>query len=957
MPLDRLLLRVSSVLALSALLATCRAPGDHVGPDTPVPAARVVTPRPWEHARSDVPVDARIRFGALDNGLRFAWAANPEPKERVYLRLHVDVGSLAEEEHERGLAHFLEHMAFNGSKNFPAGTLIEWFQRHGMSFGADTNAHTSFSETVYKLDLPNADAETIREGLRVLRDFADGLLLAQEEIDKEKGVIDGEERERDSAAWRVQERQLDVLFEGTRIAERLPIGKPEVRARFTAKSVRAFYARWYRPDAMTLVAVGDLGPLDPAPLFAEAFGDMETPAAPLPAEPAIGRAARHDHVLAIHEPEIPSVALALEKLRPYEEEPFTVAEWLEDLPLDYARSMLNLRFAELAKEEATPFLGAGADSAAALEVFEGESLSLSCAPEKWEAALAAAEQELRKALEFGFRQAELDEVRADALRGLDEAVEREPTAHSNAILNEILAAAEDEYVPTDARTNRTILQPATEALTLEQCQTAFRAAWASGELSLTASGNLDLGPDAQEKLLAAYHASAAVPVERDIVAEAASFAYASDPALSGPIAARTHVDDLDFTTVRFQNGVVLHVKRTDFKEQQILLAVRLGEGELTLDPARSVVNFVGQQVFNGAGLAAHSEDDLRRLTAGKLVGVSFGVGEDAFQLGGGTTREDLLFQLELLCAYLEAPGWRADGLVQFRRGLPLYFEGLAHQHQGPVALHFFPALFEHDPRNSLPTQEAAAAVEMEDVRAWLAPVLAEGALELTLVGDLDVEETIALAARTLGRLPARRAWQPFDERRNVPVPKSGLRQTHTIDTQVPKSLVLIVFPIPDALETRARRYGGLLGTVVNDRLRVEVREKLGAAYSPGAGTQQSTVYPGSGLLLIQAMSDPDKVDTLVEACLGVARSLAESGVTDEEVARLKEPLLKQRRDAKRQNGFWLNVLAEADRKPHQLDDLRSADAFYETFTAADLTPFAQQYLQPERASIVVVNPK
>ncbi|MEQ1894061.1 MAG: insulinase family protein, partial [Planctomycetota bacterium] len=399
------------------------------------------------------------------------------------------------------------------------------------------------------------------------------------------------------------------------------------------------------------------------------------------------------------------------------------------------------------------------------------------------------------------------------------------------------------------------------------------------------------------------------------------------------------------------------VKRTDFKEQQILMSARLGEGELSLDPARAVVNFVGQQVFNGAGLAAHSEDDLRRLTAGKLVGVSFGVGEDAFQLGGGTTREDLLFQLELLCAYLEAPGWRADGLVQFRRGLPLTFEGLAHQHQGPVAQHFFPALFDNDPRNSLPTEEAAAAIEMDDVRAWLAPVLAEGALELTLVGDLDLEETITLAARTLGRLPARRAWQPFDERRNVPVPKSGLRQTHTIDTEVPKSLVLIVFPIPDGLETRARRYGGLLGTVVNDRLRVEVREKLGAAYSPGAGTQQSTVYPGSGLLLIQAMADPDKVETLVEACLGVARSLSESGVTDEEIARLKEPLLKGRRDAKRQNGFWLSVLSETDRKPRQLDDLRSADAFYEGFTAADLTPFAREYLQPERASILVVNPE
>jgi len=957
LPLDRRPLRVASLLALVALAATCRS-SDSAPAEAPAPGRlERVAPRPWEHERSDVPVDARIRFGALDNGLRWAWAANPEPKERVYLRLHVDVGSLAEEEDERGLAHFLEHMAFNGSRNFPAGTLIEWFQRHGMSFGADTNAHTSFSETVYKLDLPNADPATIREGLQVLRDFADGLLLAAEEIEREKGVIDGEERERDSAAWRLQVKQLDLFFDGTRIPARLPIGKQEVRARFTAEGVRAFYEKWYRPDAMTLVAVGDLGTLDPAPLFAAAFADMQTPATPLPAEPAVGRPTRLDRVLAIHEPEIPSLSLSIQKLVPWEEEPFVVAEWLEDLPLQYARSMLNLRFSELAKQEATPFLGAGVGSAAALEVLDGETLTLASAPEKWEAALAAAEQELRKALEFGFRQAELDEVRADALRGLDEAVEREKTAHSNGILEELLTAAESEYVPTDAATTRAILRPTIEALTLAQCQAAFSAAWSAGELSLSATGNLDLGPEAEAKLRAAFAASAAVPVAAEAEEAVLAFAYASDPALSGPIAARTHVEDLDFTTVRFANGVVLNVKRTDFKERQILFGVHLGEGELTLAPEQSALNFVAGQVFGAAGLVAHSDDDLRRLTAGKVVGLNFSVAEDSFLFGGATTREDLLFQLELLCAQLEAPGWRTDGLVQFRRELPLLFEGLAHQHQGPLVQHFMPALFANDPRQSFPAQEAVATIDMDDVRAWLAPEFAEGALEVAFVGDLDLEETIALAARTLGRLPARRDWRALDERRNVPAPLPGLRQTHTIETQVPKSLVLIAFPFPDGLDTHTRRAATLLGNVVNDRLRLEVREKLGATYSPGAGTQLSTVYPGVGLLMIQAMADPDKVETLVEACLGVARSLSEQGVTEEEVARLKEPLLKQRRDGKRQNSFWLGVLVEATRKPHQLDDFRSADAFYEGHTAADLTPLARRHLAPEKASILVVNPE
>jgi zinc protease len=952
------------VLALLALLGAChsaeRAPAPAATPAAPttVAAPRKVPARAWEHATSDIPVDPRIHFGALDNGLRWAWAANGEPKKRCYLRLHVDVGSLAEEDDQLGMAHFLEHMAFNGSEHFAAGTLIEWFQKHGMSFGADTNAETSFSETIYKLDLPEGDEATLREGLRVLRDFAGGLTLAQDEIDREKGVIDGEERERDSASWRVVKRQLELLFDGTRVALRLPIGKPEVRARFESEGLRAFYRKWYRPDAMTLVVVGDLGTLDPAKLVAESFGDLRTPDSALPPEPPLGHATRYDRVFATYEPEIPSVSLALERLRPWEDRPYDRAQWLADLPLEYAREMLNLRFQELAKKEATPFVSAGASDAEALEVFDGEDLSISCTPEKWQAALSICEQELRRAQQFGFQEAELEEVRAEALRGLDEAVEREKTAHSAGLVNEILTAVEERYVPADASTRRSILRPAIAALTVEGCQAALRAAWARGEPSLQASGNLDLGAEDEALLQRAYAESAAVPVEARAEEAVQAFAYTSDPAHAGAIAERKHVDDLDFTQVRFANGVTLDVKRTDFKEKEILLTARLGEGRLTLAPEQHELEFVGGQVFDSAGLVAHSEDDLRELTAGKVVGVSFGIDDDAFQFGGGTTREDLAFELEVLCAYLQAPGWRSDGLIELRRQLPLFYEGLKHQHQGPMLTQFFPALFSGDPRFDLPTQDAVAGVEMDDLRDWLAPQLAEGPLEVTLVGDLDVEETLALAARTLGSLPPRRASERLEERRRVPAPKSGILQTHAIDTEVPKSLVMIVFPIPDGIEARNRRlFGGALSAVVNDRLRLQVREKLGAAYSPGAGAQLSEVYPGYGLFLIQAMADPDKVEALVEACLGVAQALADEGVTDEEVTRLREPILKQRRDAKRTNGYWLNVISRSQREPGRLDDARAGDAFFESFSAADLTPLAKQYLPRERASVLIVNPK
>jgi len=913
--------------------------------------------RAWAHEDSDIPLDPRIHFGELDNGLRWAWAENARPEERAYLRLHVDVGSIAESESEQGMAHFLEHMAFNGSKNFPPGTLIEWFQEHGMAFGADTNAHTGFSETVYKLDLPQADEQTLREGLLVMRDFADGLLIQAEEVENEKGVIDGEQRERDSAGFRVQVEQLERMFAGTRIATRIPIGKKEVRDAFTAESVRAFYEHWYRPDNMTLVLVGDLAGLDPQGLFSEYFESMVRPSSVLPPEPDIGVAERFDHAFSLYEEEIPSVSISIERLEAWEESPETIAEWVGDIPLNTAHQLLGLRFRELAKQESAPFLRAFVGDAEALEVFDGEGLRIACVPEQWEDALAFCEQELRRALEFGFQQAELDEVRADMLRQLDEGVEREPTTSSRSLLAAILAAAEEPSVPTDAETDRRIIKPAIEGLTVEACHAALREAWSRGELSIYSSGNLDLGEDGGARLASVYAESASVALRAPEEIVVQDFAYASDPGQAGEVVERNHIEDLDFVSLRLDNGVAVNVKQTDYKEQQILISARFGEGLLTLEPERSVLNWVASRVFNGGGLEAHSEDDLRRLTAGKQVGVGFGVGADAFSLTGSTTSEDLLMQCELMCAYMSAPGWRGDGRVQLMRQIPLYFESLAHQHMGPFVTDFRPALYSGDPRQSHPSLEEVQACSMADVRAWLAPQLASAPIEVSIVGDLDLEQAIAIAARTFGSLPPRREHQAHDDRRNLPAPLGGIEQTHGIETQVPKSLVVIAFPFADGLDSDTRRRGRVLGTVVNDRLRLEVRERLGAAYSPGAGVDMDRVHPGVGTLMIQAMADPDKVDTLLEACLDVADSLATDGVTGEEADRLREPMLKSLRDSQRTNGYWMSVLGKAQSRAGHLDEMRNVLAFYEDYQADQIGQLAARYLGRGQASVLVVNPE
>src|SRR5260221_4548670 len=324
--------------------------------------SKVAEARKWEHERSDIPADPRIHFGRFDNGMRYAWMKNVEPKQRCYLRLHVDVGSLAEKDDERGMAHYLEHMAFNGSRHYPAGTLIEWFQKHGMAFGADTNAVTGLSETVYQIDLPTSDKDAITEGLGVLRDFADGLLLEKKEVDSERGVIDAEERERDSPDHRILVRSWQIELAGTRIPLREPIGVKSVRDKFTSDSIRAFYRRWYRPENFTFLLVGDLGDLDPSALIQKTFADGASPAEALATEPQVGAPTFETRFFAIPEKDASSVTVALERAVPWADRADDQAELKKDLPLRIARDILNLRFQELVKREGAPFLSATAYS-------------------------------------------------------------------------------------------------------------------------------------------------------------------------------------------------------------------------------------------------------------------------------------------------------------------------------------------------------------------------------------------------------------------------------------------------------------------------------------------------------------------------------------------------------------------------------------------------------------------
>ncbi|MCA9001433.1 MAG: insulinase family protein, partial [Planctomycetes bacterium] len=666
---------------------------------------------------------------------------------------------------------------------------------------------------------------------------------------------------------------------------------------------------------------------------------------------------------AITEAGIPYVQLVVARLQPHVERPDTLANRRDSIERSVAHSMLALRFSEAVKKPDTAYLQAQVSDAGGMNVFEGGDLTIITRPDGWQEGMAQGIVELRKALEFGFRESELNEVRAGFMRQLDEAVEREKTADSQSLLAGILALAEDQQVPTDAATDRATIGAILDKMTVEDCHKALLKNWGKGELSLVAIGSIELD-SAKDRLQEVYDRAMKIELQAPSDEEAKDFAYASNAEGASRPTNVVTVEDMGLTQVQFENGVRLNIKPTDFKERQILVRARVGDGHLGMNDAQLVVAQIAGDTFTGGGLVEHSADELRRIMAGKQVHASFSIQDDCLQFNSSTTREDLLRTLELTCAYMTQPGYRPDSLIPLRAQLPPSFEQLKHTPEGPRQFELAPAFIQGNRRANVlglgfsPSLEELLAVDMRQVQALLTPQLSQGPIELTVVGDVDEIDVIRQVAQTFGTLPKRQERADLSASRAGTKLVSGLKLTSQIETKSEKATLIMLFPTADGRSNDdLRRRIFFLGRVVDDRLRLEVRERLGAAYSPFAAAQASRTFDGVGAVMIQADGDPAKVQALVDACTSVAADLAANGVTQEETDRLAEPIHNTLRDMLRTNSYWLDALDECQEDPGTLDSARSLVAFYSHIDAKTLTELAAKYLKPENASRLVVMPK
>jgi zinc protease len=913
---------------------------------------------PFPQAESDLHADSAATFGTLPNGMRYVVMPNKEPKARASLRLLVLAGSFDETEAQRGLAHFLEHMAFNGSTHYAPGTLVEKLQRLGMGFGADTNAATTFDHTIYELELPDTAPATLGEGLQILADYGGGLLLQQAMVDKERGIIMSEKRTRDSVSYRTFQAESEFMEAGTRVPLRFPIGLEDVIEKSTRDPFVDFYNAWYRPEKMVVIVVGDI---DTAAVQKQIV-DLFTPLAPRAPEPAptdLGKVADNTGIKARYhyEPEAPDTQITISCVTPYAHERDDTANRVKYLPRDVAVEMLNQRLEILAKRDKSPIIRGSAAVEESFDLYREATIEVSCKPEMWIGAMNLADQELRRALAFGFSPAEFSEAVANIRNNLEQAVKTAPTRHSDELADDLADHLVDRNVFTSPADDLALYGAALNHLTPADCAKALQAAWSSPGRYIFLAGNLKLPPESGDGAVAVgYRRAEAVTVTPSAAVAGLVWGY-SDFGPAGAVASRTHIDDLDITEVTFSNGVRLNLKKTPFEANLMHVSARLGTGQLTepsdTEPGLSTYASV---TFSAGGVGKHSVDDLQRLLAGKTVGALFLSTPDAFVFTGETNKDDQELEFQLLTASIKDPGYRPEATRIAKRKIETAYISFEHTERGPLSLHVANLLANGDKRFGLPPESDMMARSLDEVKAWITPQLESGPLEVSVAGDFDVDTLIKIAAKTIGTLPPRLPRPALDDRHKVSFPSAPFTREYGLDTKIPKGIVAVYWPTTDGLDVHRARRLNFLAEILSDRLRVKVREQLGSTYSPIVGSTASDVFPGYGYIASITVVDPEKTKQIEDVVIAVAADIRANGVTQDELDRTKNPAMTAIRESERSNNYWMTVLGKAQEKPEVLDWARTRTADFQAISKADIDALARLYFAPESASRVVIKP-
>lgn len=889
------------VCAATLLVGTSARPGAQVA----APAA--ATPAIATDPAAPLPLDPAIRSGRLPNGLRYFLRQNGRPAKRVSLRLAVDVGSIHEADDQRGLAHFLEHMAFNGSANFKPGELVAFLESIGARFGPHVNASTSFDETIYMLEVPTDREGYVDKGLLALRDFAGGATLSGEEIDKERGVVLEEWRGRLGASSRITDQQLPVLFGKSRYAVRLPIGLPETLRTFPHERLRDFYRTWYRADRMAVVVAGDLSLDEAERLVRTRFGDLPTPTGPAP---TVDRAVP-PHAEPQYKMVVDSEAQRWSVTAAYTRTPDpdgTLGAYQRSVVQSIGVQMLNARLAEIAQRPDAPFLGANAGASPlgrSVSLFE---LSAEVAPGRVAQGLDAVVAEARRAQRFGFSPVEIDRAKRAVLAGYEQAFNERGNAESPSLANELVRHFLQAEPAPGIAYEFEVVKRVLASVTPEQVTAAFGRLLEGSQVVLgVAPASTTGSAPTDDTLRTAMTAALAAPVTPWVEAGAGRALVEKTPA-KGRVTNRRQIPELGVTVLTLSNGVEVWLKPTDFKADQVLFsAYAYGGSSLASEPDYPESE-LGPVLVNLGGVGGFNPVDLEKVLAGRIASATPDIDSYTHGVSGSATPKDLETALQLTYLTFTSPGIGDESFSLLKRRLAPVLEN---QRKNPRFV-FGEAVRRATTSNHYSSRSLTPAeldgLDLNVIRRGYLDRFSNAAdFTFFFVGAFTEADLTPMLEQWIASLPTTGPRRTTYRDLGVKFPSAIAKEGVTLGKE-PAGQTVVSFFADTGLDELEMHRARAAANVVSIRLRDLLREQLGGTYGVSVNYVNTAPQKGYGSMNVSFGSDPTRIDALQQAVVDEVARLQKEGPTADDLQKVQELERRDLETSARQNAYWLGSL-------------------------------------------------
>lgn len=897
-----------------------------------------------------IPTDPNVKMGVLDNGLTYYIRNNGKPEDKLELRLAINAGSILEDDNQQGLAHFIEHMNFNGTKNFKKNELVDYLQSIGVKFGADLNAYTSFDETVYILPIPSDNPETLEKGFQILEDWAHNATLTEEAIDGERGVVLEEYRLGLGPDKRMMQEYLPKLMYNSRYAERLPIGKKDVIEGADYETVRNYYKDWYRPDLMAVVAVGDLDVNTIEAKIKQYFSNLKP--SENPKERKVFDLPNHEETF---------ISIAADKEAPFSrvqvyykdlkeaEDVVTVADYKEQLVRSLFSTMINNRLEELRNSANPPFNYGfsyyGGTFARTKNAYQSTAMT---GEGKQLEALRALLEENERVKRYGFSEGELERARKESMARLERQYENRDKEESGRIVNQYVSHFLDNTPIPGIEWQYEFAQKNLPEVSLKEVNSLISNFLHEDNrvVILTGPEKEGLEQVKEEQVLALLEEVQNSELEKYTEEKIRENLIAEAPKAGSVVKEETN-EKIGTKTLKLSNGATVVYKKTDFKNDEVLFSAYSPGGTSLMSDETYLATALANSGLSEAGVADLSLNDMNKILSGKIASVRPSISGYSENLSGSSTPKDLetLFQLvHLYFTDLNKDEEAYNSFVSKQKGFlgnlmsnpNFYFQNELGKirNEGNPRYIGFPTAEKYD------EQDYDLAYKNYQERF-------ANAADFTFyfVGNIDEAELKEYAETYLASLPSSGAKEEF----KAPEfrPETDYQKAVVHKGTDPKSQVNIMWTGETDYSPSEDFALSALGEILTIKLVEQLREEEGGVYGVGARGNMSKIPYGSYNFSISFPCGPENVDKLTAAALAEVQKIKENGPSEKDMAKLKETYAVKHKEQMKENRFWLQQLERAERENTDVNDILKFEEKVANLTAEDIEEVAEEYLNED----------